>query len=105
MQTRWPLMAGGANAVSLVEAQQNYLRFGATEERFRNKVRPPRDDEPLDSGWRPIDLTQDSFEDVGGSASWPDDLTVLYWWRPTFWRRNEQSAAHLGQPDSREGGT
>ncbi|MCG8968858.1 MULTISPECIES: CPCC family cysteine-rich protein [Streptomyces] len=93
-QMRWPLMAAGANAVSLVEAQRNYQRFGATEERFRNNVRPPRADEPLDPGWRPIDLTRDSFEGPGSSASWPDDLTTLYWWRPTFWRRNEDVARH-----------
>jgi hypothetical protein len=81
-QMRWPLMAAGANAFSLVEAQRNYQRFGATEERFRNNVRPPRADEPLDPGWRPIDLTRDSFEGPGSSASWLGDLTTLYWCVP-----------------------
>ncbi|MDF4251839.1 CPCC family cysteine-rich protein [Streptomyces sp. WMMB303] len=100
VQMRWPSMGWGANAVSLIQAQQNHQRFGAMEERFRNMVRPPKDDEPLDPGWRPIDLTRDSFEEPGSSASWPDDQTALYWWRPTFWRRNQRPTAEPGQPDS-----
>ncbi|GGJ60389.1 CPCC family cysteine-rich protein [Streptomyces lacrimifluminis] len=90
-QLRWPWTCG-ANGPGLVEAQRNYQRFGAMEERFVKNVRPPAQDEPLDPGWRPIDLSRDSFEEPGGSAAWPDDLTVLYWWRPTFWRRDEHPA-------------
>ncbi|MFI6283323.1 CPCC family cysteine-rich protein [Streptomyces sp. NPDC051018] len=89
-QLRKPEMPFGPNGVSLVEAQRNYERFGAMEERFRSKVRPPKSDEPLDPGWRPVDLTRDSFEGPGSNTPWPDDLTVLYWWRPTFWRRDER---------------
>ncbi|MFF3641101.1 CPCC family cysteine-rich protein [Streptomyces sp. NPDC002564] len=78
----------GANAVCLVEAQRNFRRLGAIEERFLKNVRPPARDEPLDPGWRPVDPSRDSFEEPGSSAEWPEDLTVLYWWRPTFWRRD-----------------
>jgi hypothetical protein len=54
-------------------------------------VRPPTDDDPLEAGWRPIDLERDSFESEGKQDSpWPEDPTVLYWWRPTFWRRDRQ---------------
>ncbi len=57
------------------------------ERRFLTHVRPAADDEPLDDGWRPIDTEQDSFEARNDrDAEWPDDLTTLYWWRPTFWR-------------------
>jgi hypothetical protein len=58
-------MAGGANKVSLIEAQRNYQDFGACDPHGRQYVRPPAADEPLDPAWRPIDLTRDSFEDWG----------------------------------------
>ncbi len=89
VQFRWPTMNGGANKVSLSEAQRNYQDFGACDEHGRRYVRPQADDEPLDPAWRPIDLAQDSFEDWAAEdrAPWPDDRSVLCWWLPTFWRR------------------
>jgi hypothetical protein len=36
---------GGANEVSLVEAQRNFAFFGASQQRFKDKVRPPRPEE------------------------------------------------------------
>ncbi len=90
-QLRWP-WTYGANSVGLVEAQRNYQRFGAMEKRFLKNVRAPGQDEPLDPGWRPIDLSRDSFEEPGNSGDWPDDLTALYWWRPNFWRGDERPA-------------
>jgi hypothetical protein len=89
VQLRWPDWAGGANKPSLVEAQQNYREMGATEERFKKCVRAAAAHEPADPAWRPIDPERDSFEPISvQEAPWPDDLTVLYWWRPTFWRRS-----------------
>lgn len=92
MQLRWPDWAGGANRTSLIEAQANFKEFGASEQRFVTKVRPPRDDEPLDQNWRPIDPDRDHFEPRGRQeAPWPVDCTVLYWWRHRdtgFWRRS-----------------
>ncbi|HYO98435.1 MAG TPA: CPCC family cysteine-rich protein [Polyangiaceae bacterium] len=85
MQLRWPQLGGSANAVSLEEAQRNFLRLGASEARFSGDVRPPAADEPLDSTWRPIDPS-DAFEAPDDSAPWPDDSTTLYYWRRTFWR-------------------
>ena len=35
----------GANSVSLLEARQNFLRFGASEEKFQSKVRCPFSEE------------------------------------------------------------
>src|SRR6476660_5925416 len=69
-------LAGGANALSLFEAQ----RAG----------RPGSASYAREEGWRPIDLSMDEFEDfheaeaVRPSAK---DPTLLYYWRPTFWRR------------------
>jgi len=37
--------AGGANVVSLRQAQQNFKSFGASERRSLKNVRPPRRDE------------------------------------------------------------
>ena len=85
---RWPTSGGGANHVPLVEAQRNYAEFGAGERAHLAHVRPPKADEPVEDGWRPIDLELDSFEPEGvHDAPWPEDSTVLYWWRSTFWRR------------------
>lgn len=87
-QLRWPTTTVGANNVSLQQAQKNYEKFGAAEERFRGQVRPPAADEPIDAGWRPIDLNTDAFEDIAEQVSpWPEDRTVLYWWRDSFWRK------------------
>ncbi|MEJ8642653.1 CPCC family cysteine-rich protein [Streptomyces sp. MS1.HAVA.3] len=63
IQFRWPTMDGGANKISLIEAQRNYQDFGAGDQHGRQYVRPPADDEPLDPAWRPIDPMHDSFED------------------------------------------
>ena len=89
VQLRLPLTGGGANDLSLFEAQANYEVHGAIERRFVQHVRPPTDTDARDPLWRPLDLNRDSVEgpgpDVG--ATWPADRTVLYYWRPTYWRR------------------
>ena len=36
---------GGANRVSLKQARENYLAFGACEEDMKGHTRPPREDE------------------------------------------------------------
>ena len=87
VQLRWPDSAGGANKPSLIESQHAYRQFGAMEQRFVHLVRAATEGEPIDPGWRPVDLALDSFEPGGvHDRPWPEDLTVLYWWRPTFWR-------------------
>lgn len=88
MQLRWPLRSGGANRPSLVDAQKNYLTLGVSDERFAKKVREPNIDEPLEDGFRPVDLSVDDFEETSvHERPWPEDREVLYWWRPTFWLR------------------
>ena len=88
VQLRWPDMAGGANTSSLIESQRNFAEFGAVERRSVEYVRPAREDEEIERGWRTIDLSVHKFEPIGvHDESWPDDKTVLYYWRPTFWKR------------------
>ena len=91
LQLRWPHSAVGANGVSLVEAQRNYASFGAMEQAFVSNVRPPNGDEPLDDGWRPVDLGIDTPDaeaaPVDGmsyflaSQDEPDPESLYYWRR------------------------
>ncbi len=86
------MRTGGANHVSLIEAQQNYAAFGACEQRVKPFVRPPQPNERRDPEWRPVDVETDNIEDpIPGfdyGRSYPKDDTVLYYWRATYWRRN-----------------
>jgi Cysteine-rich CPCC len=87
-QLRWPDWAGRANRPSLRQSQRNVEVFGAMEERFVGNVRSPGIGDRVDDGWRPIDMERDHFEAPAvQERPWPDDNTVLYWWRPSFWRR------------------
>ncbi len=90
VQLRWPDWAGGANRPSLIDAQTYYQRHQVSEGRLAAYVRPAKEDESLDEGWRPIDPALDAFEPRGQKeAPWPHDLTTLYYWRPSFWRREQ----------------
>ncbi|GAA3883848.1 CPCC family cysteine-rich protein [Streptomyces sedi] len=89
LQLRWPLYAGGANGITLADAQQNYLRSGVSDSRFSDLVRAPRETEVLDVGFRVADLERDNFEPTFvQEMPWPSDRMALYWWRPHFWRRD-----------------
>lgn len=41
LQEKYPDYEGGANDVSLIQAKENYLRIGASEERLLELVREP----------------------------------------------------------------
>jgi hypothetical protein len=91
---RDPRYAGGPNRVPLVVAQRNFIEHGVSELRFKTHVRPPRKSDVRDPGWRPIDLNVDDPDQCLPKGGWrtegPSDLTHLYWWRPTYWRRSGQ---------------
>lgn len=99
-QLRWPLSDDGANGISLVAAQANYQRIGACHERFRDKVRPPRRDEPLDEGWRPVDPHADRLEDhdAADRRRWPADPARLYYWRRGYYTEDEPGPAPTAEP-------
>ena len=90
-QLRFASRGGGANHVSLLEGQKNYLSFGACEQRMKEFVRPPLPNEQRDRKWRMLDPDQDAIEiqipGVNYGASYPDDPWSLYYWSPTYWRR------------------
>ena len=91
-QLRFPRMPGSANAVSLENAQMNYASSGVAELKNRGMTRRPLAQERRDKDWRPLDADRDNIEEpqrgVGYADSYPlNDTTVLYYWRPTYWRR------------------
>jgi Cysteine-rich CPCC len=53
-----PYYVGGPNSCSLVQAQQNFILFGANDEAAMQYVRKPNADEPKDENWRPFDYDQ-----------------------------------------------
>jgi hypothetical protein len=81
-------LAGGANKPTLGEAQREFVRSGACEQRLTPHVRPPGLDDERDPAWRPIDSRTDRFPDWNDVTPEraPEHSAVLYYWRPTFWR-------------------
>ncbi|MDJ0940838.1 MAG: CPCC family cysteine-rich protein [Woeseiaceae bacterium] len=49
-----PWYEGGANTLSLVQSQKNFVELGAMERRFLKHVRAPRDSDRRDPKWRPV---------------------------------------------------
>jgi hypothetical protein len=89
IQLRWPDYQGGANPESLIMAQESYAAIGAATLRDLPRSRRPTPHDRREPGWRPVEPSIDHFEtwDPTRPPEWPDDMTSLYYWRPTFWRR------------------
>ena len=89
VQLVFPLMAGGANKVSLNVAQTNYCKSGVSEDRSLTK------DDKRDPEWRLLDPNRDIFLgwDVQtdhtrwkqASNKFPMPEGSLYYWRPNYW--------------------
>jgi len=47
-----PTYEGGANKVSLKQAQKNFIEFGACEKDMIKNVRRPMEDEQRDANWK-----------------------------------------------------
>jgi len=54
VQLYYPSSIGGANRVSLIEAQVNYFQFGSCEKRLIPHVRKPNIEDIKDSTWFPL---------------------------------------------------
>lgn len=91
---------GGANKCSLVDAQQNFKAFRACDRHLVARARPATEAEPVDPGWYPVSRAAlPAFEPLGEpTRQWPSDLTVLYWWRPAFWRVPPHLRSTAGGP-------
>ena len=73
---------GGANHITLAEAQRNFLAYGASKPYLTAFVRRPTPFDRRDVGWRPIDETLDRFSEF----SWTEPVEArldetLYYWR------------------------
>jgi hypothetical protein len=91
-QLRFVRLPGSANQVSLEDAQANYERFGVAELKNRGTTREPLEQEPREPSWRPVDAARDNIEEPARGVRYGDsypleDTTVLYYWRPSYWRR------------------
>ncbi|SDH93385.1 CPCC family cysteine-rich protein [Pseudomonas panipatensis] len=53
-QLCFPDARGGANTVSLIEAQVNYVQWGACEKHLQAQVRPVTIEDELDPQWFPL---------------------------------------------------
>jgi hypothetical protein len=59
VQMASPLLRGGANAVSLAEAQLYFIGSGFSDPRFTAHVRAPAEEEAADPAWRPWESRRD----------------------------------------------
>ncbi|MCB9261331.1 MAG: hypothetical protein H6607_02990 [Flavobacteriales bacterium] len=50
-----PYYEGGANTISLRQAQKNFIEFGACDEEMKRNVRPANYKEPKDKNWKPYE--------------------------------------------------
>lgn len=89
-QLRFPLMPGLSNHSSLQSAQKNYATSGASAKHNPGPVRKPEITDQQDEGWRQLDTEHDNIEEphrgIDYNSSYPQDTTVLYYWRETYWR-------------------
>ncbi len=81
-QLRFPHEGGGANRLSLIEAQRAFHAAGESRIVGARYLR--------DLLWRPLDLERDRPETAVSGVeygnTYPEDGTLLYYWRPTYWR-------------------
>jgi hypothetical protein len=97
VQLGFPLLAGGANRVSLYQAQQNFVRVAACEARLKQHVRQVIHSDERDPDWRPFDPTSDPHLRWGfpeDSDRWraKDAESCLYYWRTKYWLAPRHSA-------------
>ncbi|MBI2545227.1 MAG: hypothetical protein HYW22_01335 [Candidatus Aenigmarchaeota archaeon] len=73
----------GPNRVSLIEAQKNFIKFGASDKRILSSVRKPTSEDKKDPEWRMVDLSVDVefLKLYDHWKKWPDDTTKLYYWK------------------------
>lgn len=73
-----PFYEGGANGISLMEAQRNYQEFGACEKEMIKNVRKPNIDDEKDINWKMVDLKEDSIEKIIVDLSNISSVTELH---------------------------
>ena len=90
-QLRFVDMPGSSNQVSLIRGQENFIDIGSAEKRKAAQARSPYPGELRDDHWRVVNPEVDNIEQPHAgedyATSYPQDATVLYYWRETYWRR------------------
>jgi hypothetical protein len=81
-----PWFKGGANRPNLFEAQNNYQKFGAMEERFASNVRLTDKSDKKDELWRPLNETDKEFSTTPAVIEkvWGTKAAISY----NYWERN-----------------
>ncbi|ARK32564.1 CPCC family cysteine-rich protein [Halalkalibacter krulwichiae] len=54
LQFQNPDYEGGANEVSLRQAQKNFIAFGACQKEYIESVKKPDENDRKDSNWKPL---------------------------------------------------
>ncbi|PWU17808.1 MAG: hypothetical protein C5B50_10465 [Verrucomicrobia bacterium] len=92
VQLAFPDFAGGANKCSLIEAQDNFPKYGACEQRVRPHVRPATAEDVRDAFWRPLNPSLDRYlhwKNLEDHDSWQKvkerPNLCVYYWRPDYW--------------------
>jgi hypothetical protein len=90
VQLRFPLMAGGANRLSLYSAQRAFIGTRTIA----------RDRDPF---WRPLDRRRDFLEpvcedpDVDIALTGPNNPEDLYYWSSSYWLRRDSQRYLYGR--------
>ncbi|HWW01244.1 MAG TPA: CPCC family cysteine-rich protein [Candidatus Acidoferrum sp.] len=79
-----PWYVGGANKVSLQQAQENFSRFGVSEQRFKKNVKGVLAGDIRDERWRPVAEADRKYVTTPaalGKEKPNGDWPWYYWWR------------------------
>jgi hypothetical protein len=83
VQLRFPTRGGGANKMSLVEAQKNFANLGAKGTEHIAHVRKSAKSDLRDKDWRmldekldPVEMSKEEFMTI-----YRKDPTALYYWK------------------------
>ncbi len=84
-QLYYPSQSGGPNRCNLIEAQVNYVQFGACERTMVKNVRPPSEADCRDPVWFPLWAKRVALPDPETDKSHPQHETSIeelcYWLR------------------------
>ena len=80
---------GGANTVSLLEAQRSFVALGASEAVFSKLVRIPTESDDRERTWRPATDNDAKFSRTPASLTQDEYDDVATWY---YWRRSSQGA-------------
>lgn len=81
-----PHQAGGPNRCNLIEAQVNFVQFGACERSMSKNVRPAAANDVRDAEWFPLWARRTNIPDGEADARHPQHMSSIY--ELYYWLRN-----------------